>query len=139
MATINMQTMRYINLLDRVTRVKTKRCFYYNGTVIFAVPFGFVNRAVGAGGKNIKHMQRVIGRRVKVVREPESETDAERFLKDVVDPMEFKSIEIKGDFIIISAGSRSRAATLIGRSKIKLEELNKIVKDNFGKELKIIY
>ena len=35
MAIINMQTMRYINLLDKASNVKTRKCFVYNNTIYF--------------------------------------------------------------------------------------------------------
>lgn len=138
MATINMQTMRYINLLDRVSNVKTTKCFIYNNVIIFAVPERMVSKAIGNNGKNIKAIQLTLGKKIKVIKEVRDEKDVERFLQDIVEPAEFKSVEIRGDELVITAGNRTRAATLIGRNKVRYAELHKIVQDRFGKELRIV-
>jgi hypothetical protein len=39
--------------------------------------------------------------------------------------------------LVLTAGSRNKAA-LIGRNRRRMIELNKILEDNFGKELKIV-
>ena len=130
--------MRYINLLTRVSRVRTTHCFLYNNTIIFAVPRPLIRKAVGGSGKNIKELQKTIGKRVKIIGEVRGPQDLERFIQDLVDPATFKSVDINGEQIIINSGNRTKAATLIGRNKIRLDELAKIIMDVFGKELKII-
>ena len=137
MATINMQIMRYINLLDKVSRIKTKKCFIYNNTIIFAVPSKLISRAIGPKGKNIREMQEKLGKKIKIIKEADDVGDAERFVKDIVEPVTFVSLEIREGEIVITAGARSKAA-LLGRNKRRLAELSKILEDNFGKELKII-
>lgn len=137
MAMIDMQTMRYINILDRVARVKTSKCFTYNNIVIFAVPSVMVRRAVGPQGDNVRTIQMTLGKRVKIISEPQGEQDVGRFVQDIVDPVTFKSVEFRDGVFVLTAGNQSKAA-LIGRNKKRLEELSQIVQDNFGKPLKII-
>ena len=57
MTVINMQTMRYLNLLDKESRVRTTTCFVYNNTIIFAVPPYLVSRAIGPNALNTKKLQ----------------------------------------------------------------------------------
>ena len=137
MSVIDMQTMRYINLLDRASQVKTRKCFVYNGTIIFAVPGNMVSQAIGPDAINIRRLQEKIGKRIRIVREAASPYDAERFVQDIVMPAKFKSIEIKENELIISAGSVQNKATLLGRNKKRFEELKTIVEDTFGLELKV--
>lgn len=137
MTSIDMQTMRYINLLDRTSRVKTTKCFSYNNSIIFAVPRAMISRALGPDASNIRIIQDQLGKRVRVVVEPSGVSDAERFVKDIVSPVKFKSLEVKEGEFILNAGSQSKAA-LIGRNKRRLEELDRIVQDMFGMSLKII-
>jgi transcription antitermination factor NusA-like protein len=137
MATIDMQTMRYINLLNRVANIKTRKCFVYNNVIIFAVPAKEVSKAIGPGAKNVREMQERLGKKVRIIREAKSVEDAERFVEDVVSPVSFVSLEIKDNMFILTAGVRSKAA-LLGRNKRRLIELNRIMEDYFGKELKII-
>jgi len=137
MTTINMQTMRYINLLSRITNVKTMKCFVYNNAIIFAVPRMEMAKAIGPAGKNVRTIQERLGKRVKIIKEPGGIEEAGRFIEDIVSPVGFVSLEIRNNEIIITAGVRNKAA-LLGRNKQRLEELKQIVEDNFGKELKIV-
>lgn len=136
MTIINMQTMRYINLLDRVTRVKTHNCFVYNNVIIFAVPSDLMSRAIGTNGKHVRDIQDTLGRRIKIIKEPRGIEDIERFVRDVVDPIGFKSLDVQGDEAIINAGSQYKAS-LIGRNKARLIELSLIVHNIFGKQVRI--
>lgn len=135
MKTIDMRFMRYLNLFERETRVRTKNCFEYNNCIIFAVHPSMISRAIGEQGRNVKSISEIIGKKVKVISLPFNGT--ERFIADVVSPIKFKAIEINGSEIIINAGRQSKAA-LIGRNRIRLDELNNIAREYFGKEIKII-
>ena len=129
--------IRYINLLNRVAKIKTKRCFIYNNTVIFAVPSELVSRAIGPNGRNVREIQEKSGRRIRIIKDADGLSDAERFVEDIVEPIAFVSIEVKDNKIILTAGTRSKAA-LLGRNKRRSEELYKIVEETFGKELRIV-
>ncbi len=129
--------MRYINLLDRVSHVKTSKCFIYNNAIIFAVPSQFMRKAIGINGNNVRAIQDVLGRRIKVVRESDGFDDVARFIQDIVEPFSFKSLDFANDYVVITAGGHNKAA-LIGRNKARLEELSVIVESNFGKRLRII-
>ena len=138
MAIINMQTMRYINLLDRASNVKTKQCFIYNNTIFFAVPRALVSKAIGPSALNIRKMQEDLGKKIRVIPEPQGIADASRFIHDLINPVRFKSLEIKDNNIIITAGSNQNKASLIGRNKVRAEELHQILRDLFGLDLKIL-
>jgi len=137
MSVIDMKLMRYINLLDRVSNVKTRKCFVYNNAILFAVPRMMVSQAIGPGAYNIKVLQEQLGKRIRIVTEPQGVADAVNFVREVVSPVRFRSLEIKDGMFVLNAGSSSKAA-LIGRGKARLEELREIVKNNFGLDLKII-
>lgn len=137
MSDITMQTMRYINLLDRVTRVKTHTCFFYNNTIVFAVPSDLMSRAIGTNGKHVRMIQETLGKRIKIIKEARGIEDLERFIRDVVEPAGFKSVEIQGNEVVLTAGGQYKAA-LIGRNKVRLIELSTVVQDLFGKQVKIV-
>ncbi len=137
MSVIDMKLMRYINLLDRASHVKTRRCFVYNNVIVFAVPHALVSQAIGPGAINVRRIQEQLGKRVKIISEPRGMEDAPNFVREIVSPVRFKSLELKDGFFILNAGSSSKAA-LIGRNKRRLEELDEILKSNFGFDLKII-
>jgi len=135
--TIDMKDIRYLNLFSKITRINTRYCFKYNEMIIFAVPKRFVSKAIGIGGKNIKKIIEILGKKIKVIASPENFEDTEQFLRDVVSPVSFKEMQITENEIIITAGSQYKAA-LIGRNKRRLLELQKITRDFFKKDLKII-
>src|SRR3990172_859648 len=128
---IDMKLMRYINLLDRASRVKTRNCFVYNNIIVFAVPRTMIAQAIGPGASNVKRIQEQLGKKVKIIAEPQGIEDAQNFVRDVVSPVRFKSLEIKEGVFVLNAGSTSKAA-LIGRNRKRLEELQQIVMNNFG-------
>ena len=132
-----MQVMRYINLFARVSRIAPKHCFIYNSTIVFVVPEDKVSQAIGENGKNIRKMSEIIQRKVRVVLMPNGVEDAEKFISTVVYPTQIKNIELEGNNLIINAGNQSKAM-LIGRNRTRFDEMRRIVKNYFGKELKII-
>jgi transcription antitermination factor NusA-like protein len=134
-----MQTMRYINLLNNVTRVNARKCFVYNNVIYFAVSPRFLSQALGPSGKNLKIISERLGKRIRIIRDSDDDIKSiQRFVESIVSPIEFVSLENKEGIYVITAGSRTRAATLIGRNKVRLEELNRIFSSYFGKSLKIV-
>jgi len=137
MNTINMQDMRYLNLFERITRVNTRFCLKYNETIIFCVPKHLVSKAIGEGGKNVKEMSMILRKKIKIIPTPQGIQHARKFIESTVSPVVFKDLEIKDDEMVLTAGSQSKAA-LIGRNKRRLLEMQKIVKDFFGREFRIV-
>jgi len=135
--TLDMRFIRYLNLFERVMGIRSKNCFFYNNYVIFAVPRSLVSKAIGEKGKNVKKLIPMLGKKIKIVALPKSIEDTERFISEIVDPVQFKNLEVTQKEIIITAGKQSKAA-LIGRNKVRFNELKKIVEEFFGKDLKII-
>ena len=65
--TLNMQDIRYLNLFNKITRVSTRFCFKYNEAIIFCVPKQLVSKAVGEGGRNVKHISEILKRKIKII------------------------------------------------------------------------
>jgi len=94
-------------------------------------------RAVGEDARNLRKMSEILGKKIRVVASPRGIQDAKEFIENIVKPVTFKDLEIRNNEIILTAGSQSKAA-LIGRNKRRLLEMQKIVKNYFGKEFRII-
>lgn len=135
MKTLDMRFIRYLNLFEKITRVRTKNCFEYNNTIIFAVQPSQVSRAIGPRGSSIRQMSEILGKKIKVIETPGR--GIHDFISRVVEPVKFKSLEISESEVIVNAGRQSKAA-LIGRNRVRLEELNSIIKEYFGKDVKIV-
>lgn len=135
--TIDMQDMRYLNLFGKITRVSTRFCFKYNETIFFCVPRLLVSRAVGGEGRNVKKLNEILRKKIKIIPIPLGVQHAKQFIEAIVSPVTFRDLEIKDNEIILTAGSQSKAA-LIGRNKRRFLEMQKIVKSYFGKEFRIV-
>ena len=51
---LDMKLIRYANLFNKVTRIRTNHCFIYNNTIVFAVPRPLVAKAIGPDNQNLK-------------------------------------------------------------------------------------
>ncbi len=133
-----MNSIRYLNLFDRVARTRCKSCFIYNNTIIFAVPNSEISKAVGLNGKNVKQLSEILGKKIKIIPLPRDERDIVRFVSFITKPIEFKKIEINNGEAIITAGTENKAI-LIGRKRARLDELQEILHQYFNvSNLKII-
>lgn len=132
-----MQLIRYINIFSKITKIEAKHCFKYNNQIIFLVNKSVVSKAIGKDADNVKKMNRIIGRKIKIISLPsKEEKEIISFTEKLLSPIELNKIELKKDILFIDA-SRINKATLIGRNRLKEKELSKIIKDIFGFELKI--
>jgi len=128
---LDMQFIRYANLFDKVTRIRTNHCFEYNNTIIFVVPRKFVMRAIGPNNSNLEKLNRLIRKKIKIVAIPNGREDIENFVSIITRPVKFKGIEVKDDEVIITAGIQSKAS-LIGKGRSRLEEMQNILEQYFG-------
>jgi len=132
-----MQDMRYLNLFSKIARVDTRYCIKYNDAVIFCVPKNLVMRAMGRDGENLRRISETLGKKIRIIPTPRGIFDAKGFIQTIVKPVTFKDLEVKGDEIILTAGNMQNKANLMGRGKKRLLEMEKIVKDFFGKDFRI--
>jgi len=135
--TLDMQFIRYLNLFEKTTNVRTQHCFSYNNGIIFVVPRERIAKAIGGEGKNVKRLSEILGKRIKMIAAPLGKEDIERFVLAIIHPVKCKSIRIDGDKVTISAGMQSKAA-IIGRNKTRLNEMKNILDEYFGiKEVRV--
>jgi NusA-like KH domain protein len=127
----DMQFIRYANLFFNVTKIRAKHCFEYNHTIIFVVPKHFVLKAIGYNNSNLEKLNRLIGKRIKIVADHNGINDMNNFVSIITKPVRFNSIEVIGDEAVINAGNQSKAS-LIGRDKVRLEEMQNILEQYFG-------
>jgi transcription antitermination factor NusA-like protein len=136
-STIDMQDIRYLNLFSRITRINTRFCFKYNEAIFFCVPKNLLSKAIGERAINIKKINEVLRKRIRIIACPEGIESIKPFIESIVSPVTFKELEVKGNEVILTAGSQSKAA-LLGRNRRRLLEMQKIIADYFQKEFKII-
>ncbi len=134
---LDMKDIRYINLFGKITKISTRYCFIYNDTIIFAVPRRLVSKAIGEDGRNVKKINMITKKKIKIIPTPQGIHHAKEFIQAVVNPTTFNDLEITEKEIIITAGNQNKAA-LLGRNKRRLLELREIVRDFFKKDLRIV-
>ena len=135
--TIDMQGMRYLNLFEKITKISTRYFFYYNNMIIFCVPKNMLSIALGKDNSNLKRVNQILRKKIRIVALPLGIPDAERFIQAIINPVGFKEINITDNEITINAGSQNKAS-LLGRNKRRLLEMQIIIGDIFNRELKII-
>ncbi len=134
--TIDMQHMMYLNLFERVTRIRTNNSFVYNDTIFFSVPRQLVARAIGENGKNTKNLSHILNKKIKVIASPKGIEDIRQFVQSIISPVTFKNIEVRDNEAVLSASMQSKAA-IIGRNKRRLLEMQKIISDFFGLDFRV--
>lgn len=135
---IDMQFMRYMNLFEKISHVSTSDCFIYNNAIVFAVPKNLVSQAIGPGASNVKKMSETLRKKIKVVVLPKDNSGLKKFIEEIVEPIEIASLELKDGTVSISA-DRQAKAMLIGRNRVREQELIEILSKTFSiKHLKFI-
>lgn len=129
--TLDMQFIRYANLFNRITKIRTNHCFEYNNMIVFVVPRKFVGMAIGQDNSNLKRLSEILKKKIKIVATPNGKEDIENFVSVLVSPVKFKAIEIKDGNATINATTQSKAS-LIGRNKIRLNEMQNVLGQYFG-------
>lgn len=136
--TLEMQFIQYMNFFEKLIGMRTKHCFSFNNTIFFVVNPNLVSRAVGENASNIRELTERLRRRVRIIAAPSSTKDAEKFVCSLIYPIKIKRFIAEGEEASIIAPREARAM-IIGRNKVKLAELENILKEYFGiKRLKLI-
>jgi len=135
---LDMQDIRHLNLFSQITKINTRFCVNYNGTLIFCVPKSLVKTSLGENGRNIKRISEILNKKIRVIPIPRGNEDIKMFIEEVIKPLTFKNMEIKKEEVIINSSNIQNKAALMGREKKRLSELQKAVREYFNKELKIL-
>lgn len=133
---IDLESMRYIPLFESVTRAKVKDCFTLEDRLVFVVQPGQIGKAVGKNAENVKKLERVMKRKVKII---EFSEDLIQFIKNVVHPLKVSDIQQQDNILIIKSPDSQTRGHLIGRAASNLRNSEKIVKRFFKiDEIKVI-
>ncbi len=121
------QDIQYINLFERVTRVRPSDCFTYGIFLVFIVQEDQLSRAIGQQGINAKKLSAVLNRRVKVV---SYNGDEVGFIHSIISPVKVKDLKVENSVVTIRAGPQSKAL-IIGKNSLRLKELKNILERYF--------
>ena len=128
--------MKFMSLFDKITKVHAKDCFKQEGRIVFIVNEGKAGMAVGKKGMNIKKLEGLFKKKVKII---EYSDDVIEFVKNIIHPLGAKEIsEDNGKVVIVPVDSQTRGY-LIGREAVNLRAYEDIVKRYFDiEEIRVV-
>ena len=95
--------MKLIALFESVSGAKVKDAIA-NDKVTFVIEENDMGRAIGKNGMNIKKMEHMLKKRVKLV---EFSSDVVQFIRNVIYPIEVQNIEYDNGIVTISGKDTS--------------------------------
>jgi N utilization substance protein A len=131
----NIDAMKFMSLFETITRAKIKDCIIKETLVLFIVQPHEVGKAVGPKGANVKKLEQILKKRVKIV---EFASEPVNFIKNLVHPLQVTEIiEDEGVYTMTPTDLKTRGL-LIGRNAAHLRSYEEIIKRFFPiKELKV--
>ena len=121
--------MKLMTLFESMTGAKLKDCIL-NERLLFIVEENEIGKAIGKKGSNIKRLENMLNKRIKVV---EFSPDVLQFIKNLLYPLQTSGIENNDDVIAIQADTKTKSL-IIGRNQQNLKNLISIVKRFFDIE-----
>jgi len=85
--------MRFMFLFESVTNVPVKDCIIDDklNRIIFIVEPGFVGKAIGRNGINIKRLRKILGKQIEVI---EYANEPEKMLQNALFPAKVRGVRI---------------------------------------------
>jgi len=121
---------------ESITGSAIKDCFEQNGRLIFVVKQGEIGKAIGKRGMNIKKLERIFKKRIKII---EFSQELLQFIQNVVFPLKVKEIKQENNKVIITPPDTETRGYLIGKGAVNLRATEEIVKRYFDiTEIKVI-
>ncbi len=127
--------MQLISVFENLTGSKIKDCFDHDGLLYFVVQEGQIGLALGRKGSNIRRLERVFNRKIKIV---EFNPDINRFINNIIFPLKTEEQSIEDGVITLKTGDLKTRGLLIGRGGQNLRRYENLAKRYFQlKEIKV--
>ena len=128
--------MKFIALFENITRAKVKDCFVNGERLVFVVSPGFISKAIGKNGSNIKRLESMLKKKIKIV---EYSEDKLRFIKNWLMPLKVTDIKEEDGIVTVTAPDTQTRGLMIGRIAQNLRGTEEVVRRYFEvKEIKIV-
>lgn len=127
--------IKFMSLFQSITRANLKDCVIQENFVLFIVHPNEVGKAVGAGGVNVRKLEKMLNKRIKIV---EFSPEPVNFIKNLIHPLQVREIIESGGVYTLTAADLKTRGLLIGRNASHLRAYEDVVKRYFPvKELKV--
>jgi N utilization substance protein A len=132
-----LEEINYINLMERVTKAKVKDCYMdRKGILVFIINYGDAGRAIGKAGVNIKKVSALLKKTIKVI---EFNPKPEIFVENLIKPFNGKVYKGENGTIFVEIKGTADKASLLGKNKKNLANLNQVMKKYFkDTEIKVV-
>lgn len=128
--------MKFMALFESITGSKLKDCFLANNIIYFIVHNGQIGLALGRKGSNIKRLEQLFNRKIKIV---EFSSKPEQFINNLIFPIKADEISMADGIVTISAKDSRNKGLLIGRAAQNLRNHEMLAKRYFDiKEIKVV-
>ena len=133
----DMDIMKQMSLFESLTRTSLKDCFVdANSLLTFIVGENQISRAIGKKGSNVRRLQQVLNRKIKIV---EFNPDVVQFVRNYIYPLKAKDITLEDKVLTIVPEDTQTRGALIGRNASNLRNLEGSVKRHFDiQEIKVV-
>lgn len=120
--------LKTMALFESVTGAKLRDCVSLGSGLIFVVEPNELGRALGPGGRNVRRVEGLVRKKVRVV---EFSDDCASFIKNLLYPVVVSNLVIEGDIVTIVAPDQQARSWLIGRNASRLRANEAVVKRYF--------
>ena len=128
--------IKFISMFESLTHSQIRDCIIRKEEIVFVVAEGDIGKAIGKAGKNIKQLEKVLKKRVKVV---EYSPDLIRFINSLVSPLKLQEVAVEGDTVYMVPSDNVTRGLLIGRGAENLRGFEAIAKRYFPiKEIRVV-
>jgi len=130
------ELMKIMNLFGTITRSKVKDVIKRDEIYIFIVQQGEIGKAIGKKAANVRKLENILKKKIRVI---EYNEDLEKFIRNVVMPLNLAKVEIEDAVVTIHSPDTKTRGYLIGRSASHLRNTENIVKRYFPiDEIKVV-
>lgn len=124
--TFTTNTIRLLTAFENITNVVVKDCFVNGDTIYYIVEEGKIGLAIGKGGSSIKHVERVLGKKIKVF---EYSSDPSGFIKNLIPvTKEIDIFDEEGKTVAEVKVNKQDRGTVIGRGGEKVKIYKEILR-----------
>ncbi|MBW2976232.1 NusA-like transcription termination signal-binding factor [Candidatus Woesearchaeota archaeon] len=121
------EIMNYISLFESLTGARVKDCIA-DDSIIFILHKGQMGRAIGKEGSNIKKMENLLKRKIRLA---EFSEDVSQFLRSLIYPLKVEEIKEEEGIVTICSNDRKTKGMLIGRERHNITLIENILKRHF--------
>ena len=128
--------MKIISIFESATGARLKDAISSEGSLMLIVQEGDMGRAIGKNGSNIRKMENLLKKKIKVA---EFSSNISRFAGNLMMPLQAKNIEFSEGIVSIYCNDTKTRAMLIGRDRSNINFITGILRRYFEvKEVKVL-